>query len=146
MVKTRLYLWLIMLLGGLSSAWNPAATTWEWDFGDGSPTSYEQNPVHVYTTPGTYTWTMTVNKDGQICQRTGTITVQAPQIVSTGNYHLACVSEVANEFSLWLDIEANAEALSADLFSARIVAAADPDTEYANMLSIEDVSDTKASL
>ena len=26
---------------------------WEWDFGDGC-TSYEQNPVHLYDTPGTY--------------------------------------------------------------------------------------------
>ena len=26
-----------------------------WDFGDGSPVDFSQNPSHVYTTPGTYT-------------------------------------------------------------------------------------------
>lgn len=31
--------------------------TWTWDFGDGS-TSNEQNPVHPYTEPGTYTATL----------------------------------------------------------------------------------------
>lgn len=29
-------------------------TTWEWDFGDGSPKSYEQNPEHVYAVAGNY--------------------------------------------------------------------------------------------
>lgn len=27
---------------------------WEWDFGDGSPKSTEQNPSHVYALPGSY--------------------------------------------------------------------------------------------
>lgn len=30
-----------------------------WDFGDGSPLSYDVNPSHTYTTPGTYTVTHT---------------------------------------------------------------------------------------
>jgi PKD repeat protein len=33
---------------------------WRWDFGDGSPYSDEQNPVHEYTSEGTYTVTLTV--------------------------------------------------------------------------------------
>lgn len=36
---------------------------WEWDFGDGSPKSYEQNPVHVYSRAGVYTVTLTVKDD-----------------------------------------------------------------------------------
>jgi len=28
---------------------------WNWEFGDGSPISHDQNPFHLYTTPGTYT-------------------------------------------------------------------------------------------
>lgn len=36
------------------------ATTWYWDFGDGA-TSTEQYPYHTYTTPGTYTISLTVS-------------------------------------------------------------------------------------
>ncbi len=32
---------------------------WRWDFGDGSPPAYEQNPVHLYERPGNYTVTLT---------------------------------------------------------------------------------------
>jgi len=35
------------------------ATTWNWDFGDNSSHSYEQNPVHIYTNPGQYTVSLT---------------------------------------------------------------------------------------
>jgi PKD repeat protein len=34
-------------------------TTWLWDFGDGTPTSNQQNPVHAYSAPGTYVVTLT---------------------------------------------------------------------------------------
>ncbi|MBP9008584.1 MAG: PKD domain-containing protein [Methanospirillum sp.] len=36
--------------------------TWVWDFGDGT-TSIDQNPVHIYSTPGTYTVTLKIAKD-----------------------------------------------------------------------------------
>ncbi|MBU0765537.1 MAG: PKD domain-containing protein [Bacteroidetes bacterium] len=36
------------------------ATSWEWDFGDGT-TSTEQNPLHAYTASGTYTVTLNVS-------------------------------------------------------------------------------------
>jgi len=35
------------------------ATSWSWSFGDGG-TSNEQDPVHIYTVPGTYTVELTV--------------------------------------------------------------------------------------
>jgi hypothetical protein len=38
-------------------------TGWFWNFGDGS-TSSERNPVHTYTTPGTYTVSLTVTGTG----------------------------------------------------------------------------------
>ena len=38
-------------------------TSWAWDFGDGT-TSSEQNPVHIYQTPGTYTVSLTVTGPG----------------------------------------------------------------------------------
>jgi PKD repeat protein len=34
-------------------------TSWLWDFGDGTPSSNQQNPVHTYSAPGTYVVTLT---------------------------------------------------------------------------------------
>jgi PKD repeat protein len=38
-----------------------SATSWQWDFGDGSNLSYAQNPSHTYTLGGTYTVRQTVS-------------------------------------------------------------------------------------
>lgn len=38
-------------------------TGWLWNFGDRTPTSAQQNPVHVYTAPGLYTVSLTVTTD-----------------------------------------------------------------------------------
>ena len=38
--------------------------SYEWDFGDGG-TSQHKSPIHIYETPGTYTVTLTVYKDGE---------------------------------------------------------------------------------
>ena len=42
---------------------SPDATTWSWDFGDGNGSS-EQDPLHVYTTPGVYTVSLTASNEG----------------------------------------------------------------------------------
>lgn len=39
-----------------NSSNNP--TSWLWNFGDGTPSSSDQNPVHEYTSPGIYTVTL----------------------------------------------------------------------------------------
>jgi len=52
----------------------PTPTSWNWSFGDGA-TSTEQNPVHVYTTDGTYTVTLTVNGGEDTCTWTDYIRV-----------------------------------------------------------------------
>jgi hypothetical protein len=39
----------------------PGLATWSWDFGDGTYGS-GMNPVHTYTTPGTYTVKLTVRQ------------------------------------------------------------------------------------
>lgn len=39
-------------------------TSWNWDFGDNSTHSTQQNPVHTYTNSGTYTVTLTASKTG----------------------------------------------------------------------------------
>jgi PKD repeat protein len=39
-------------------------TAWAWNFGDGTANSTSQNPIHTYTTSGTYTVTLTASKPG----------------------------------------------------------------------------------
>ena len=48
-------------------------TTWLWDFGDGG-TSTLQNPVHIYTVPGTYTVTLQPNAPYPLLTETDLIT------------------------------------------------------------------------
>jgi PKD repeat protein len=47
---------------GLVVTFNDASTgsptSWLWDFGDDTPTSSQQNPVHAYSAPGTYVVTL----------------------------------------------------------------------------------------
>jgi PKD repeat protein len=52
-------------------------TSWEWDFGDASPVSTEQNPIHVYSSGGTYDVTLTVTNacTSESLTRTGYISV-----------------------------------------------------------------------
>jgi len=54
-------------------------TSWAWNFGDGGKSTLK-NPVHTYTTPGTYTVTLTVTnaKGSNTGFRRGYITVAAP--------------------------------------------------------------------
>jgi len=56
-------------------------TAWSWDFGDGG-TSTLQNPVHVYTTAGAYTVSLTVTGTGgsDTKTQTGYITVSTPPV------------------------------------------------------------------
>ena len=49
--------------------------TFDWDFGDGSPGSSEQNPSHIYSRTGAFPWRVTVSQGGLTCVRTGTIHV-----------------------------------------------------------------------
>jgi len=63
------------------------ATSWNWNFGDAS-TSTLQNPVHIYTTAGTYTVTLVVSNG---C---GSDTTTAVVIITTG------VEEYAGNYSL----------------------------------------------
>ena len=57
------------------------ATTWQWDFGDGDSTNATvQNPVHTYTSAGTYTVSLTANNTfgSDTETKTGYITVTPP--------------------------------------------------------------------
>ncbi|MEZ4937305.1 MAG: M4 family metallopeptidase [Crocinitomicaceae bacterium] len=65
-----------------NSSDNP--TSWLWDFGDGS-TSTDQNPIHIYTSNGTYNVTLTVSNsfgnDDEI--KNNFITITTPSTPAT---------------------------------------------------------------
>ncbi|MEW6756972.1 MAG: C25 family cysteine peptidase [Acidobacteriota bacterium] len=65
-----------------------------WDFGDGYA-STEADPVHVYTAPGAYNWSLTVSQDGAVCQETGSLTAVVPPTVTS-------VKKVASPFRIIL--------------------------------------------
>jgi PKD repeat protein len=70
---------------GFTDASSGKPTAWEWDFGDGAA-SVDQNPVHVYEVPGTYTVKLTVknSKGSNTVTRdvTADVPVPAPPIES----------------------------------------------------------------
>jgi PKD repeat protein len=59
-----------------------ASPTFDWDFGDGSAHSSEQDPSHAYALEGTYHWVLTVTLDDQSCTSEGDITITYPCTVS----------------------------------------------------------------
>ena len=59
-----------------SASGGSAPYTYSWDFGDGSPSSSAQDPVHAYASSGSYTVTLTVaDHAGNSVQTTTTVTV-----------------------------------------------------------------------
>jgi PKD repeat protein len=56
----------------------PTPDEWSWDFGDGVGVSTEQDPLYVYTTPGTYEVSLTVNDGEGTETKPSYITVTGP--------------------------------------------------------------------
>ena len=74
------------------------AASYDWDFGDGSVHSPEQNPSHTYAAPGAYTWTLTAAANGASCTRSGQIIVLGP--ACTGAYSLI-IPAAAHSNNAW---------------------------------------------
>ncbi len=67
-----------------------SVVAWSWNFGDGSPTSTAQNPMHTYNAPGTFTVGLTVtDDDGATASTSQNITV------SSGSSGTIFVSDIA---------------------------------------------------
>ncbi len=62
------------------------ASSWQWDFGDGTANGTVQDPVHIYASAGVYTVTLTaINGNGtSTVQKTNSITVIAPTLPVAG--------------------------------------------------------------
>lgn len=65
-----------------------------WDFGDNSPLSYEENPVHTYGQAGNYTVTLTIVYDVSCAdQASATLTIEEPQIVADFTFDITACQE-----------------------------------------------------
>ena len=58
-----------------------AQSTYAWTFGDGG-TATGRTPKHMYTSQGSYDWTMATTLAGATCTRTGTVSVTAPTAIA----------------------------------------------------------------
>jgi len=56
------------------------ADAWSWDFGDGTPLSHYQSPVHSYTSSGSYSVTLTVSN------MFGSSNITKPDYISVGTF------------------------------------------------------------
>ena len=61
------------------------ATSWSWVFGDGTPTSTDQSPLHTYTEAGDYTAILTVTNDAGSSTKQVTITLSAGNCKKAGS-------------------------------------------------------------
>ncbi|HWQ47462.1 MAG TPA: PKD domain-containing protein [Methanosarcina sp.] len=69
-------------------------TSWEWNFGDGSPNSNEQNPNHTYSLAGTYTVILNAsNATGH------SINMQTNYITVLNNSNIGSLTLVNTDFS-----------------------------------------------
>ena len=76
-----------------------------WDFGDRS-TSDIQNPSHVYTKPGIYTWFVRAHSERFACIKWGEITVEpGPRPGDCNDDETVSIGEVQRSINMFLDVE-----------------------------------------
>ncbi|MFY9555169.1 MAG: PKD domain-containing protein, partial [Blastocatellia bacterium] len=69
----------VQFTGGATASNCAGSPAFDWDFGDGTGHSSEQNPSHTYSQAGQVGWTLTVTLAGMSpCIKTGNITVMPP--------------------------------------------------------------------
>lgn len=75
-------------------------SSWEWDFGDGSPVSNAQNPTHTYAATGTYTVQL-IAQAGNGCSDTTTLPITVTPIPTAD---FSFVSVCTNDQTLFTDL------------------------------------------
>jgi PKD repeat protein len=79
----------------LSVANSSTILTYQWDFGDGTPFSSQQNPVHTYATPGVFNVTLTImNSAGCVKDTTKAVLVNPLPIPAFSYTTPTCVGDV----------------------------------------------------
>ncbi len=68
-----------------SSVASGSITSWDWNFGDGTPHANIKNPSHIYQTSGTYQVELTVGTNNQCLQnKTFTLVIKPVPVVNAG--------------------------------------------------------------
>jgi len=68
---------------GSASGGHPPIVSWDWDFGDGTPHSNQQNPAHQYENDGPYTATLTVtDSNADTDTDTASVTISTSALVA----------------------------------------------------------------
>jgi PKD repeat protein len=68
---------------GSASGGHPPIVSWDWDFGDGTPHSNQQNPAHQYENNGPYTATLIVtDSNSDIDTDTASVTISTDPLVA----------------------------------------------------------------
>ena len=71
-----------------------AATGWSWNFGAGTVTT-QQNTVHVFTTPGTYTVSLTASNDNGTDSKSAQIIVLLRPILPAASFNVSSTTGIA---------------------------------------------------
>jgi len=87
-----------------------SVVAYEWDFGDETENSFEQNPSHTYSTAGTYTVTLTVT-DNENAVGTDTATVEVTEASSENKIHISEVNVETSSRKAGKNIFASATAV-----------------------------------
>ena len=88
------------------------SVTYEWDFGDGSAHSTDQNPVHTYTRTGTFNWTMSARISGASpCTKSGSINV-VESTAPTANFTWTPTSPQVGQSVQFIDASTGAPPLT----------------------------------
>ena len=75
-------------------------TGWTWDFGDGTPTSGGQNPIHYFLNPGTFTVQLTVTNAGGSDSTSQSVTVSTSATFYAPNAYIDLDSDTNNDFQV----------------------------------------------
>jgi PKD repeat protein len=88
----------------MSSGGLYTVATWDWDFGDNTPMSTEQNPTHVYQQPGNYSVSLTITTSGgppAMILKSNYISATSPSVPAASHCGLFLLAAVLVALGVW---------------------------------------------